>query len=230
MPGLSLSCGMRQRQTVRLYFGKKQTLSLEQKHALRQEQIHDHNERYDQFLNLVRDVWGHEMQPSARCERCEKTLSITEIVLGFKTDVNDFTTECPRCKYRFEATNMIDQRTGREHGFWCALQTLERLPGLEKLETEELRVQQPEIFFSAIFHFGSLLYAFKRAGIEYRRERINWISKAKFCLGHISDRDVSELFGVSRNEVSRVRNELRIPKYVGKGSIIPVNREICLVA
>lgn len=226
MSSLSLSCGMRQRQSVRLYLGQRQVLTQKQKLSQRQEQLQECNDRFGEFLGFVSLIWGHQMQPSALCERCGISLSITEIVLGFKSDVNDFTTQCPKCKQRFEPTNLVDQRSGEEHGFWCANQTLERLPGKEVLEVEDFKEQHPEVFFSALFHFGSLLNAFKRKGIEYRREQFDWSSKAKFCLGQIPDTDLSDLFGVSRYEVSQMRKKLNIPRYSGKGSIIPANRHL----
>jgi len=226
MLGLSQSCGLHQRQSCRIRLGQRQTLSLEQKQALRLDLIQESDERFGLFLNVVHNVWGYQIQPSARCENCDKVLSVSEIVVGFKSDLNDFTTECPRCKHRFQATNLIDVRTGKEHDFWCANQTLERLPGKEVLEVDDFRKQHPEIFFSAIFHFGSLLNAFKRMGIDYRREKFDLASKAKFCLGQIPDRDVSAIFGVTPRAVLQMRNSLNIRRYSGSGSILPANRRL----
>ncbi len=210
MQGLSLRCGTYQRQQLRqrLCLRQRQALTLAQKCELRLDQIYDSDGLFGLFLGIISHAHGQAMQPNALCIKCQHTLSITEIVIGFKTDVNDFTTQCPRCKQRFEPTNLVDQRTGKEHGFWCRDQTLDRLPGMEVLKVEEFREQHPEVYFSAIFHFGSLFNAFKRKGLEYRKEEWDWETKVKFCLGQISDKDISEI--------------------KGKGSIIPANRRISL--
>ncbi len=230
MPGLSLSCGMHQRQTRRLYFGQRQELSLEQRMEQRQEQLEVSNDRYLYFLHFVTTVWGHTIQPSARCPKCNKGLMVAEIVIGFKTDVNDFTTACPQCKHRFEPTNLVSQRTGEEYRFWCNPQTRERLPGLEGLEVDDFRKQHPHIYFSAIFHFGSLFNAFRHVHIEYRREKFDWTTKARFCLGQVSDKDISAIFGVSVAKVSTMRKSLKIERYRGKGSVIPANWQHSLSA
>lgn len=226
MPGMSLSCSHHQEQRCRVYWGQRQTLTHQQKLGLRQEQIAMKNDRYRYFLGFIGVVTGHTMLPSATCPKCSKVLSVAEIVIGFKNDLDDFTTVCPQCKHRFESTNLVDRRTGEEHAFWCANQTLERLPGLEKLEPEEIKVQHPHIYFSAIFHFGSLLNAFRQKHIEYRREKFDWTTKARLCLGKVSDRDISAIFGVTTALVSEMRRKLHIDRYRGKGSIIPVNQNI----
>ena len=223
MPGLHLSCGLRQTQGIRLYFGQRHALTQEQKCALRQEQVQDYTDRYQEYLNFVSAAYGLDMVPSATCPKCIRSLKVAEIVLGFKTDVNDFTTECPRCKTRFEPTNLLSFNTGREVAFYCKAQTSERLPGKESLEPADFEKQFPEIYFSAIFWFGSLLNAFRTLKIEYRRERVDREAKARSFLGQVSDKDIAVIFGIGVNRVVEMRQSLRIPRCRGKGSIIPAN-------
>lgn len=230
MSGLSLSCGHHHRQTRRLYFGQRQELTQGQKMELRQEHVRESTGRYNEFLSFVSTAHNIKMTPSATCPKCSQSLMIAEIVLGFKTDVNDYTTECPRCKQRFEPTNLLSFQTGKEVGFWCNPQTRERLPGKEMLELADFEKQHPEIYYSAIFWFGSLLNAFKAIGVEYRREKFDIESKARTCLGQISDKDVAAIFGISVYRVSQMRSNLRIPPYGGKGSIIPANWQMSLTA
>ncbi|HEY4511609.1 MAG TPA: hypothetical protein VJH55_02090 [Candidatus Paceibacterota bacterium] len=226
--GLSLSCGTRLSQRCGIRLVQRQALTLEQKHLLRQTHISDGNDRYLFYLGLMSTVHGHKMSPSARCPKCVKGLSVAEIILGFKRDLNDFTTECPRCKTRFEATNLLDKRTGKEAAFWCRDQTIERLPGKEHLSPMEFKEQHPHIYFSALFWFGSLLNAFRQRKIEYRKEMGDWMTKARFCLGQIPDQDVASIFGVKKLEVTVLRKQFRINGCKGKKSVIPANWSISL--
>ncbi|MEK7641370.1 MAG: hypothetical protein AAB365_00065 [Patescibacteria group bacterium] len=166
---------------------------------------------------------GVKMLPAATCPKCSTGLQIAEIVLGFKTDVNDFTTQCPKCKVRFEPTNLLSFQTGREVGFYCNPQTRNQLPGKETLEPADFEKQFSEVYYSALFWFGSLFNAFKMVGIEYRREKFDLKTKARTCLGKVSDQDISRIFGLRIKEVAEMRKTLKIPAYTGKKSIIPAN-------
>ncbi len=219
MPGLSLSQGCYQRQSLRLSCRQAQALSLEQK----QERWKEDGGYYAHYLGWIGNVFQIKMQPSATCLKCYKELTVREIILGFRADVNDFTTQCPRCKVRFEATNLLDISTGREVPFYCGPQVLEQLTGKENLEVDEFLTKHPAIYHTALFHYGSLLHAFAKKRIEYRRETVDWKAKAKICLGNVPDTDVSLIFGVSIQKVVTERKKLKIQAFTGRRSIIPAN-------
>jgi hypothetical protein len=223
---MSLSQGCHQVQSQRLSFrcSQRQELTQEQRLVQRQEQLGQYNRQCLDFIGFVSSGVGlPRIRPMATCINCYHELTVAEIVIGFKADVNDFTTQCPKCRKRFEATNLLDRRTGAETRFWCGEQTLERLPGLEKLEVEQIKEQHPHIYFSAIFHFGSLLHAFSKREIVYRCENLDWKARARFCLGQVPDSDVASIFGVNVREVTQTRKDYKIDPFKGKRSVIPAN-------
>lgn len=223
MIGLSHSVRLEQRvycrQSLSLGLRLGCNLTVEQ----RTDRIDTGNWYYACFIDFIDRAIGHQILPSATCLNCYHELSVAEIIVGFKRDRDDFTTQCPACKKRFEATNLLDRRTGKETGFWCDIQTLARLHDKAHLEVEEFEVKYPEIYYSALFHFGSLLHAFSKVNIKYHKEQLNWRDKAKLFLGQIPDVDVAKVFGAKITEIRKARIELRIDPFPRSKSIMPAN-------
>jgi hypothetical protein len=154
---------------------------------------------------------------------------VTEIVAGFKLAADDITTTCPRCSCHMKATFLVDHKAGVEHFFMGLNQTLARLPGKETMDVDDIRKGFPDVFFSALFHWGSLLNAFTRKHKDYRREKVDFEAKAEFCLGQMPDHDVSAIFGLKEAEVTAMRRKRHIKFWPFQGSIIPAKRKIRLV-
>jgi hypothetical protein len=215
------------RQEVELTYQHRLALNLKLECNLtteqRTHQIDTGDQYYGNFIEFIDRAFGLEIMPSATCLECYHRLSVAEIVIGFKRDVNDFTTACPICKNRFQATNLLDRRNGKETQFWCDAQTLKRLPDKEHLEIKEFETLYPEIYYSAIFHFGSLLNAFSRISIRYYKEQLNWQDRSKLFLGQIPDIDVAKVFGVKTSEIRKARVKLRIDEFPSRKSIMPAN-------
>jgi hypothetical protein len=222
---MSLNCSHRQVQRHRLTHRceQRQALTMEQRHSLRQDRLNEDEGYYQLFLSFVNSMHSTQIRPMAKCPKCDYDLRLAEIVLGFKTDVDDLTTQCPRCKIRFLATNLVNTSTGREVPFFCPSQVLERMAGLERLEVREIRVKHPDIYSTAVFHFGSLYNAFGQKGITYRREKLDWSARAKSILGEFPDWDIARVFGVPVKEVKKKREELSISHFTGKSTLIPAD-------
>jgi hypothetical protein len=229
MSGFSLGCSLghshrhTHRQTLTYRYSLRQEQTPEQRLEHRQEQMRRAEGYYQRFIGFVGAAHELKIRPMATCPKCEHQLCVAEIVLGFTTDVTDLTTGCPRCKARFQATNLLDKSTGKEVAFFCPDQVLDQLSGKERMEAQEIRAKHPDIYGTAIFHFGSLLNAFARKGIEYRRETFDWKAKSREILGKVPDRDISKIFGVSLREVQSRRDELDIARFTGRKTIIPAD-------
>ncbi len=223
MIGLSNSVRLEQRVYYRQSLSLDLRLGCDLTIEQRVDQIDTGNWYYASFIDFIDRAIGHQILPSATCLNCYHELSIAEIVVGFKRDRDDFTTQCPTCKKRFEATNLLDRRTGKETQFWCDEQTLARLYSKEHLEVEEFEAKHPEIYYSALFHFGSLLNAFSKIKIKYHKEKLNWPDKAKLFLGQIPDIDVAKVFGVKISEIRKARIEFGIDAFPRSKSIMPAN-------
>lgn len=229
MLSMSLGCCQHQvlahRQTIRqchrLQLSQEQ--KQEQRLSQRLDQFSFEEKYYEYFLNFVNTAHGLSILPMATCPKCDYQLLIGEIILGFKTDVTDLTTGCPRCKTRFHATNLVNTSTGTEIPFFCPAQVLNQMTGMEVLEANVIRVKYPDIYETAIFHFGSLLNAFSRKNIDYRREHLDWTTKARSLLGQVPDRDIATVFGVKIHDVKAKRIELNIDRFSGRRTIIPAD-------
>lgn len=219
---LSQSLSTSLRQTHSLRQRHSQRLSLEQRCelglGLRQENI-DHNNVILVRYTEVFHNYHKPMVPYAKCPECDHKLSYAEIVHGFTNDPKDFRTTCPvaHCRHRFEPTALLDATKGIGHVFMCALQTKDAM--MEKWiitpstppPPQELRRVAPNIYYSAVFHFGSLKTAFEKIGVEYDHREVEWNEKSRFYLGKFKDKDIAALMGIEVNEVSAERNRLKIP-------------------
>lgn len=54
------------------------------------------------MIELVAALREERYQPKGDCPKCRRILSPNEILAGFRDDVEDFTTRCTGCSYRFE--------------------------------------------------------------------------------------------------------------------------------
>ena len=226
---LSLSCSQRQVQVQRHSIRQCHRLQLsheqrqEQSLCQRLDQFSFQEKYYEYFLDFVNAAHGLSILPMATCPKCDYQLLIGEIMVGFTTDVTDFTTGCPRCKTRFHATNLVNFSTGKEIAFCCPVQVLDRMTDMEQLDAKVIRVKYPDIYETAVFHFGSRFNAFKRKGIEYRREHLDWTNKARTLLGKVPDRDIATVFGVDIRDVRAKREGFHIGRFSGRKTIIPAD-------
>lgn len=199
----------------------------ERKEAARQELIAESNELFAEFLGIIERVWGHRIEPHARCEKCELHLTLLEIFSGFTSDPSNFTTACPRCTSRVGATLLVSRKNGQETIFFGRAQVLERLPGKEMMDVEAIRTKYPDVFYSSLVHFGSLLNAFRAKNLHYSREKFDW-TKGECVLGNMIDRDVADIFGLSAAHVAQMRKDRSIKASSRQESIIPANRRLDL--
>lgn len=178
---------------------QRQTMEQRQRFELRQCQVHM------ELLHAIRD---EQFDPRAGCPKCQKQLTIPEILRGFNRDPNDLTTECPKCHTRFPSQLVCTPRLGVsiEMPFYCPSQTLANLPGLQGLAPDALLAKHPAVGRSAIVHFGSLRNAFARACIAYVfAEKFDWRDKVVPFLGKLPDSDIASAVNVTSAMIRRLR-------------------------
>lgn len=166
---------------------------------------------------MLRQLTGGDYHPNGVCPRCEHRLTPAEIIKGFTSDPFDYTTKCPVCNYRFqpELTALTASGGRISYHFYCSTQTLEQLQDVSpSLTKEELRREHGAIFYSAVFHFGSIGAAFKKIGIEYQHpEKPSEVDKLEPFFGQLPDTAIASAANVPVRLVRRRRNELGIPPF-----------------
>lgn len=195
--------------------GLRQSLHTRLETSLSIEQKLDQKLRIQQALLLA--LRGEHYKPEAGCPKCGKKLSRGEILRGFRRDPNDYTTRCPRCKFRFTPRLVnwgLASRT--ELPFYCPMQTLNQLYGHETFSPSEMRSHNQAVYHSAIYHFGSLKQAFAKIGVKYRfaePKAKKWEKKVKPFLGRAPDTMIASAAGVSVREIRQLRLDLGIGAY-----------------
>lgn len=133
----------------------------------------------------------------------------SEIMRGFRDDPNDYTTCCPKCRYRFapvlKAASLV---SSVEVPFLCPAQTKVQLTA-DKAEIAfvDFRQHYAGVYRSAMMHFGSLTAAFKLNGIRYLLEPKveKWQQKVTRFLGRLSDAAIARAANVSVKAVRKLR-------------------------
>ncbi len=165
-------------------------------------------------LELIGVLRGIKYTPSAECPKCNRRLTPLEIIRGFNNDPHDYTTACTACGHRFDPKLIHASSLGNiEMPFFCSMQALEQLRGMEGLDPDELQKKQPAVYHSAIVHHGTLRRAFGLIGIDYSfDEATDW--KEKICpfLGRLPDTVIAEAAGVSSYAVTRQRKKHNVPR------------------
>lgn len=201
---MMMACALRQRLVQR------QKLTLKQK-------IHLESNLIRLNMDLVGRLRNEQYETQDTCPKCGSRLSLSDILKGFLNVPDDYTTICPTCKERFEPQIINWGRDSRMSlPFFCNMQTLARLRGLEHMDPDEFQKKQPAIYRSAIVHFGSLRAAFKAAGVEdYPHESIhNWETIVVPFLGRMTDVSIASAAGVSPASVGKLRAKHKIPRFL----------------
>lgn len=162
-------------------------------------------------LELISALRGgtDNYKPEAHCTECHRDLTPLEIMKGFNTDPNDFTTECTGCKNRFQPKLIWRNLAGSaEIPFYCDLQAQAQLPGLQTMGPEIFQKEYPALYHSVIVHNGTLKTAFAQLGIIYDfQEIIDPTVKIRPFLGRLPDTVIAELSGVKLSTVRRLRQK-----------------------
>ncbi|OGI16966.1 MAG: hypothetical protein A3J63_00980 [Candidatus Moranbacteria bacterium RIFCSPHIGHO2_02_FULL_40_12b] len=167
-------------------------------------------------LRLIGKIHRETYKPHAVCPKCSRRLTPLQIIKGFKRNVNDYTTRCPRCHNRFEPEIICKSASSSTTlRFFCPVQTVGQLYGKEKLSPTEIQKNYPALYQSAIAHFGGLTQAFKEIGKSYRFKEpvVKWEKKVKQFLGLLPDSVIACLVQVKYNEVRKLRLRLNIRRY-----------------
>lgn len=166
-------------------------------------------------FGLVEAVHGEEYKPVGECPKCHHVLAQFEIMQGFNTDPNDYSTGCPKCKARFEPRLRMATREGyAEYAFFCPSQTLAQLPALQHIPYDELRTKHAAVCNSAKVHFGGLKQAFAKAGVAYAfAPALEWRNQVLPFLGKLPDTVIAELVDATRRAIGVLRKEKGIPRY-----------------
>ncbi|MFC1598514.1 hypothetical protein ACFL2U_00680 [Patescibacteria group bacterium] len=198
----------------------RQTVSLQQRLTVMQSiqlQSHELSVR----LQLLETLHGIRYEPHAKCPKCTRKLTPLEIIKGFISDPNDFTTECTSCHHRFEPKLVNFGKASRlEMPFYCGIQVLERLPDIVELNPDELQKKHPTIYHSAMIHFGTLKTAFAKVDLVYPFDQVHeWQEKVQDFLGKLPDTVIAQSVGKSRKTIGRLRRRLEIPAYTKRNAL-----------
>ncbi|OGD31799.1 hypothetical protein A3C91_00015 [Candidatus Azambacteria bacterium RIFCSPHIGHO2_02_FULL_52_12] len=199
--GMSLDIHIKQKQELKL----KQRLQL-------------HQRAFGLRMELVQALRGVRYTPKGDCPQCNKKMTPVEIIRGFNQDPNDFTTRCARrrCGYRF--TPILAYSMGAiqaEIPFYCAAQTLARLPGKETLSPERFAREYSAIYHSAVIHHGGIGQAFRKIGTTYAFKELDGAKrKIKPFLGKLPDTVIAECADIPVSAVRAMRKQLNIPRHL----------------
>jgi hypothetical protein len=134
---------------------------------------------------------------------------------GFRSDPLDYTTECTFCRKRFDPK--LVWRTGESYieiPFYCPLQVLYQLKGLEELKPDEIQKRHPAIYHSVRVHHGNLRKAFEKVGIQYQYECVfNWQERVHDFIGKLPDNTIAEVVDLSVGAVRKLRKSLGIKPF-----------------
>lgn len=199
-------------------------LSLSLKPTQRQEQVQTIESRQEQLVKhvltlrteLILALHNERYQPEATCPNCHVELTSEAILIGFNHDPNDFTTSCPLCNTRFRPKLVCLSDNGSiEMPFYCDIQSLSLLKGMEDLTPEQLKREHSEIYRSTIYHYGTIRNAFNAMGVRYEFGEIeNWSDKIQPFLGRLPDTVIAKYAGQPVSAIRRMRNGLGIPRYI----------------
>jgi len=187
-----------------------QSLRLSQEQRIKMKQF-----AFSFRLRLLQALRDEKYEPEGTCPNCLRKMTPVEIIEGFNRDVNDFTTCCSGCGYRFEPKLICFGEASRiEIPFFCGVQALEKLRGNENLSPEELARKLPGVYRSAIIHYGSIRRAFEKLGVQYLFEEISdWKIKIQPFLGRLRDTIIAECVDVSVSAIRTMRRKQGIPRY-----------------
>lgn len=184
---------------------------LELEHKL----LHELQMRYTLRLELLAALRDGVYREDTTCPRCYRTLSMAEILTGFREDPRDYTTECPSCQYRFEASIACKDRYGKAVlRFCCPMQTIDQLYGMSVMTPDAIRKENPSVYYSALVHFGGLAAAFAELGVEYSGEWFEgWEPKVIPFLGRLPDAEIARCVGVPARKVRALRVKEGIERF-----------------
>lgn len=192
---MRMNAGQSLQQKIGQKLNQKQSLAIRQGLLLRQRE-------------LVEAVQGTRYQPRAECLACGHRLTDLEILKGFRDDPTDYTTQCPKCKARFEPKLYAASQYSRVLvAYYCPTQTLQQLPALRDVSLYEFRTKYSAVYNSAVVHFGGLKQAFARLGMTYAHEAdLDWRKNVGPFLGKMPDTVIAKLLGTKVGQVRRLRN------------------------
>lgn len=189
---------------------------LQQLTRLQQTLIQSH--RLKLRLALIQEFYGERYKPDAKCPQCGHDLTPVEIIAGFNKDTQDFTTCCPSCGQRFQPV-LICFGEGHqiELPFYCGVQTLAKMYGMENLKPEQFLREAPAVYRSAITHYGSISSAFEEIGVKYKFDNVNdWENKIIPFLGCLPDTIIAKHANVSVQNIRSKRRKLGISRYTAR--------------
>lgn len=167
------------------------------------------------WLELVAGLREERYTPQANCPSCHRDLAPHEILAGFTHDVNDFTTRCTGCGYRFEPHLIAFGAIGNiQIPFFCGVQTQNKLREHRTMTPAEIARLYPGEYRSAIVHYGTLSAMYALIGITYTLdENPAWHDKVLPFLGRMPDSEIARACGVGSTTIARLRRKQGISRF-----------------
>lgn len=190
---------------------------LEQSQRLSQGQIQA--QRLNLRWQILTALNNERYEPQAVCPNlsCGRILDVVEILKGFRRDPLEITTECPKCRQRFQPHLIhFDTNYSRtELVFYCPSQALYQLQQVWAWEPAKIRHEKPSLFHSILTHFGGLRAAFLKIHIDYLFEdsAADWEDKIRPFLGRAPDTLIASCAGRSKSTIRQLRQSLNIKPY-----------------
>lgn len=172
-------------------------------------------------LSLIQELRGELYELNAQCPGCRRVLTAVETLAGFTTNTRDFTTCCPSCGERFQP-KLIAFGNGSqiELPFFCDVQTLAQMRGMEMLRPEEFLRESPAVYRAAIFHYGSLRSAFAEISISYLFSELDgWKDRVVPFLGRLPDTTIACHSSVHVSTIRKLRKKLGVSRYTARKAL-----------
>jgi hypothetical protein len=174
--------------------------------------------------DLIEAMHGAKVRLKYGCPSCSHQLTAEELLKGFTNDPLDTSTKCPNCDERFQPLLAFSVGTNSdgEIYFMCANQAKYRLEqkgdAFSRMMPDEIRKREPMMYYSVLFHFGTLKNAFAKISIDYSAMEVrDWEVRVRPFLGEMPDGIIAEVAGVSVSQIRNLRKRLKIPHFVNKG-------------
>ena len=119
-------------------------------------------QRLTQSQVMILRIKKTKITPNGDCPKCNRNLTEEEIKAGWLNDVADFTTKCPDCGTRFQATLILTEkgRVINSITYLCGSQLFHRLKKVQrgkskKLGKHFLYKNHPTLLWNLVRHFGT---------------------------------------------------------------------------
>lgn len=167
---------------------------------------------YHTKLKIIEFLTGIAYRIIAICDKCHQKADLSFLWQELRKKEDNFAISCLHCKHRYPM--QLNCKSKSEEiilPLWRPCQVVNKIGKWQKFKPEEIRLESPAIYHSAIFNFGNIRMAFKQAGITYRIcPKPDWEMLIAPWLGKLSDYMIGEIVGVDHVYIAQERKKQAI--------------------